>query len=411
MPALSNFTMKIGAIEFTIQDIKDLLHESVSIPYIKVLRKRNGNNKIGILIAIFTEEEESQNRLDNDLIRDLKSTINSLNITPLFNIIQLDNVEAKKIDNENWIKYLKKYNSSLIIYGYVSKRNSKSGYSIKLEAGVVHNPIPHIVSQVLSIDFASLFPRKKFIPEADDLLGFEITAKEIAFVAQYMVAVALFVSGLFGPAFNLFNALALQLNSGGHDMGRLKLKVGDRIADVSRSACYFLYDLYSLKRDKKLIRETKVYIDAFNQYKPQDVSLKNLEAMYYFIIESDADKAISVLSSFDMPVKVYNLAFLYFYINDIKNGLRVYKKAVKREVSERTKNELEVFISEAIEGNPQKKQLYFARGFLNYKARKDLRLSLEDFKNVINCCYYDEKYKEIVRLSTIYCQEIRRLID
>ncbi|MDO8657417.1 MAG: hypothetical protein Q7K55_01655 [Candidatus Levybacteria bacterium] len=397
--------------DIKVQDIKDILG---IIPWspIRNFLKRNKEDKIGIIIGITTEKEDEKNRVDNDLIKGVNNFLNANNLVGLFKIKSLDEEESKNIDNQNWLKVLEKYKSHLIIYGHVSKRNAEKEYSLKLEAGVRHRPIPLIVSNILSSEFANLFPRQRFIPVTNDLLGFEITAKEIALVTQYMVGVALFMSGYLGFSFQVLSSLNDKIGSILSEniqiLVPLKQKTQDRIVDISKSICFFLYGLYSLKRNIEFIRDSKSYIDIINRDRSSEKSVKHLESMYYFLIDNNVDKAIAALCSFDDPLKPYNLAFLHFFKNDFNQGMRYYKKAFKRDISGRTKNDLEIFISDTLEKYPEKYQLLFARALINYKCRGDFRLALDDFKDFIDKACSEDKYVELNRLSLIYIKEINR---
>lgn len=404
--------MKYLGFEFTVQDAKDLLKEGVSSSFVQDLRRRNKKHKIGIVVGITTEENDERNRVDNDLIKEINNVLNSKNLAGLFNIIKLDNEESKKIDNQNWLKKLEKLEAHLIIYGSVYKRNAETGYSLKLDAGVRHEPIPAIVSNILSNDFASIFPRQRFIPKANDLLGFEITAKEIGLIAQYMVGVALFVSGYLGPSFIILTSLKEKIDSITtkeiHTLDQLRDRTKDRIVDVSINICFYLYNLYSLERNIDFIKDSKSYIDIVNRDRPLSNSVKHLESIYYFLVDNNIDKAISTLLSFDDPLKPYNLGFLYFFKEDIAQGLRYYKKAFKRDISGKTANELEIFVSDILEKYPEKHQLLFARALINYKIRGDFKLALDDFKIFINKVSSKHEYPELIRLSEIHLQEIHK---
>ena len=402
--------MTKGATKGTLEFLVDKFKKGVSNSFVKDLERKNKKEKIGIVVGIITEEDDERNRVDNDLIKEVNNFLNSKNLAGLFNIIKLDNEESKKIDNQNWLKVLEKFNAHLIIYGSVYKRNAGTGYSLKLEAGIRHEPIPVIVSNILSNDFASIFPRQRFIPKADDLLGFEITAKEIGLVAQYMVGVALLVSGYLPHSFTILTSLKEKIDSITTKeiqiLDQLRDKTKNRIVDVSINICFFLYGLYSLQRDIKFIKDSKSYIDIIRRNSPLNNSVKHLEAIYYFLVDNNVNKAISTLLSFDDPLKPYNLGFLYFFKGDIAQGMKSYKKAFKRGIPGKTANELEIFVSDILEKYPEKYQLFFVRALINYRIRGDFKLALDDFKTFINKARY--KYPDLIRLSEIYRQEIHK---
>lgn len=399
------------SVEIKVQDIKDLLGV-VPLSSLKNFFTSNKKDKIGIIIGISTEEDDERNRVDNDLIKEVNNFLNTSNLVGLFNVIKLNSEESKKIDNQNWIKVLEKKGSHLIIYGHVAKRKEETGYSLKLEAGVRHKPIPTIVSNILSSEFASLFPRQRFIPANNDLLGFDVTAKEIALVAQYMVGVALFVSGFLGLSFTILKSLSEKIDSVSNKTisigGLLKQKTGDRIVNISMAICALLYDSFAIKRDVEFVRDSKKYIDIVNASKSNEKSIKHLESIYYFLIEKDVDKAIMAYHTFDDALRPYNLGFLYFFKGDFKKGQRCYKNAFKREIPDRALIDLEVFITEIMEAYPKKYELLFARALINYKGKKDFKLAKDDFKEFLRRCGSEEKYKELIKLSSEYMARLKK---
>jgi tetratricopeptide (TPR) repeat protein len=408
-----------GKINFHISpdEIKEMLH-FFPVSRIKEIAKKNDENKIGILIAIKTEQDDEKKRVENDLINALNNFLNSKNLTGAFNIIVLGKSDASKIDNTNWSEILVKKKAHLIIYGMVTKRSNKgiNSYSLKLEAGVVHKPIPVVLSRLLSNEFAQLFPRERYFPVDDELLGFEVTTEWLGLSVEYMIGVAFYVSGNFGPAFLIFNDLQEKLNniSKSKDVEaiiQLKAKVPGRLVESSLSICAFLYNLYSYKRDKNLISEAKIFLNVIEHYSPREKRMKGLESIYYVLVEEDIDRALKAQKEAQDEIKSYNLGFLYFMKDQISEGIRMYQKAFKREIPLKTLIELEAFIQEYINKYPDKTQLYFASAIVNYKGKGDLKLAIEDFKKFIKLAGDEEKYSELVRLSKTYVQELLRKIS
>lgn len=405
------------SFEISPDEVKQFLQTPLSKIKEMVGKKNIDKNKIGIVVAIATEDEEERKRVENDITKELNNFLNSQSLIGLFDIILLSQKEAEKIDNTNWQEILKSKKGSLIVFGRVYKRGGKvKNYAVKLEAGVIHNPIPVFLSKLISQEFSQLFPREQYFPVDDELLGFEVTADWIGLSVEYMVGIAFFVSSNLGPAFAILIDLNKKLKSFDNSQNitaidQLKRKVPDRLVEVSLSICAFLYNTYSLKRDQRIIVDAKKYLDIISQYRPDEGKMKALEAIYYFLIEEDVDKAIAAFDKVDDPLKPYNLAFLYFFKDDVVQGLRYYKRALKRDLSGNVKNELEIFITETIDRYPDKYQLLFARAFINYKCRGDYKLAMEDFRKFIDKAYYEEKkYEELLRRSVIYNQELSRKI-
>ncbi|HEX6976763.1 MAG TPA: hypothetical protein VF185_00185 [Patescibacteria group bacterium] len=413
--AYKNPTGAEASLEVDPDEIKSFLAGSFS----KIINhnKKNPRNKIGILIAVSSEDNDEKKHIDNDLISELNKFLNSKNLAGLFNIISLDTKEAKEIDNTNWQKAVSRHKAHLIVYGHISKRNVNGikNYSLKLEAGIVHNPIPIILSDLLSSEFAGIFPRERYFPTNDDLLGFEITTEWMGLSLEYMIGVALYVSRNLGLAYTLFEELDKKLNNISKTKGieavkHLKVKVPQRTIEVSLSICDFLYTTYSRKRDKKFIVDTRKYLDTIIKYNPKEKRAKNFLAIYYFLIENNAKKAIVCLKDLKDPIQPYNMGFLLFFIDEIHQGLRHYNRAFKRRIPSKALIDAESFMEETLNDDPTKVQIKFAMGLINYRGKEDYTLALEDFKNFVKTSKNNNRYPELLRLSKIYIQEIIKKI-
>lgn len=401
----------------TIDEIKELFH-SLPTSRLKNFIKKNTKDKIGIVIAIKTEDGAVKKRVENDLVDGLNKFLNSKNLNGVFNIIVLGKSESSKINNVNWEKILREKKSHLIVYGSVLKRKNKGAenYVLRLEAGIVHNPIPVHLSRVISNEFASLFPRERNFPEDDELLGFEITAEWIGFVTQYMIGVAFYISGNPGHSFLILNDLLDKLRAVSKvknisAVEELKKRVPLRLVEISISICQLLYNLYVAKKDKEFILETKNYLDVIEKFSPADDRIAEVSSIYYFLIEGDMRKAIERGRFSRYPTKPYNLGFLYFMMDDIDSGIRYYKSAFKRKITPQTLMEMESFIVDSIHTHPKKIQLHFSLGVINYKGKEDFALALNDFKKFIKAARGKKKYNQLSRLAMSYVSELKKKVN
>lgn len=392
--------------------------EEVTNSFLRLIQrknKKNAKNKIGVIVAISTENEDDKKRVTYDVISNLNNYINSKNISGWFKVISLDEKESVEIDNTNWKKTVDKYKGNLIIYGHVSKRriNGRFNYLFKLEAGVVHSPIPLFVSNLLSSEFSSIFPRERYFPVNDELQGFEITAERVGLAVEYMIAVAIYFSGNFGQSLKLFVELDNNLKSliKTKDIDQIHIltkKVPLRITDVCLTVCDNLYNAYSLKRDKTFVKNAKVYLDLIDYYSPGNTRFKHFLSMYYFLIEKNNKSAIDVLKKVHDPLQQYNLGFLYFVDNQLNEGLRCYKRALKRTIPPKTVTDIECFMEETLISEPSKIQLLFSMGLINLRLKEDYILAKSDFTEFINKSKNNPKYTDLQRLSKSYIQEINK---
>lgn len=150
---------------------------------------KNAKNKIGVLVAVTTESRKEYVKLRADLISKIKEVVRIKRKENIFNVIELPEYYSSKIqDHPSSIKALEKAGAHFIIYGSCKKRMEQgiNNYFMNLEATVLHKPIPQIISNKFSQEFAELFPRKVIFPIENEISGFEITKDLIGFVARYI---------------------------------------------------------------------------------------------------------------------------------------------------------------------------------------------------------------------------------
>lgn len=404
---------KIYGIEFSIKDIEEILF--TFLHHIHLLPKVE-KTKIGIIIAISSETSEEKNRIENDLVSNLRNFLEIYKIPSIFDIIILDEKHSKKIYNfESSLKYLKKCKGHLIIYGNIRTRinDAKENYIFNLEATVLHKIVPTHIKEKFEKEFGEVFTKRWVIPKSNELLGFEITHVSIGLVIQYIVGIAAYISGDINLAYKLYNSLEkklsdVNLKTSLTPLVEIKKRLPLRFVEIALNMNEILYLRYVNTRDIKYIAEAKEYLDIIKQYNPTDSTSTSLRSMYYFLIENNIDKAISELTSVTHSLDStwrYNLAFLYAYKGNLSKAKRQYDRAFREDIDARLLAELEIFITSMIEKFPKKAELYFIRGYLIFKAKGDLSLAKEDFIQFLNLCPKGKLLEEI-RLTNIYIKQI-----
>ena len=128
---------------------------------------RNNKNKIGVVIAIYTENESERIKLKNDFLIKLKKDFLNSNLQESIKLIFLKNHFSEKIkDSDNWQSHIKKINSKIkahfYICGEIKKRKhgkpDEENYFFHLKGLVSHAPISHRVSQSIGQDFSKVLP-------------------------------------------------------------------------------------------------------------------------------------------------------------------------------------------------------------------------------------------------------------
>ena len=260
--------MKIGPIEISVEDIKAFFHVLREI-YIRLWVPRNKKDMVGIVLAIATENEQEKQRLQYDLVNNLKGYLHSARIPSVFNVIVLHEKHVRKIvDYQSSFRYLKRTRGHLIVYGSISERKirGKDNYFFRLEGTVVHRPILKSMSDKLAREFAELLPRKWCFPESDELLGFEITQQWIGFVVKYIVGIAAYVSGDFDLAFRIYSNLSKEVEIEKESdkinaILEIKRRLPLRLTEATKAICKRLYYFYEKTRNIKYIEEMNGYLN------------------------------------------------------------------------------------------------------------------------------------------------------
>lgn len=401
--------------DFTVTEILDAFQLVARIPSKFFLKKRS--KKIKIVFAITTENEDDKNRVENDLISQFEKYLDDRGLLEIFNVAKLSKEKSAQIKTfEQSQEFLQNSGNHLIIYGSIARRNNvESGYILNLDATVLHDPLPNLISSEISKDFTEVFPKRVFFPEKIELLGFEITKEWLGIVTRYMVGVAAMFSGNIGFSFNLFSEIKKDLDNGrikGEINDQFKTKIKFRLLENARAICNLLYNTYIKTDDIRAIQTAKPYLDLIEKDAPQDEQVITLGSMYYYLVKNDLTRSEEVLTrkikhSKD-PTWRLNLAFIKSMNGELDEAKKMYDKASKQKLASLSAlAEIEIFISKEIQKNYTKIELLFSRGYINYKIKGDYQLAKDDFNEFINH-EYSHKYPEIKRLLKVYLIEINK---
>lgn len=407
--------MKFGQIEVTVEDVSAFFRMVREI-FIRLWIPRNKKNMVGIVVAISTENQKERERVQNDLINSLRMQLHSDRVSRTFNIIVLNEKQARRVrDYPSSFQYLKRTRGHFIVYGHVSERKiaGKPNFYFRLEGAVVHRPIPKVLSNQLAREFAELLPRKWAFPESEELLGFETTQQWIAIVAKYIIGIAAYVSGDFDLAFKIYSNLSKEIKAKSESARiqavlEIKRRLPLRLTEATKAICNRLYYFYEKTREPKYIGDMKKYLNLMEKLIPDDYDSHIFRSIYYFLIEKDISAAKKELLNLRYRPNAcwrYNLAFLYAYQGDLKKAKRNYDLAFEGYVDGKFVNEIEIFVSIVLEEEPDKYPLYFVRGYLNYWEKRDFSLAKEDFERFIQKAD-KKKYKVQVRLAKRFIKGI-----
>ena len=106
---------------------------------------------------------------------------------------------------------------------------------------------------------------------------------------------------------------------------------------------------------------------------------------FYYFVNNRIDDAIAEYDNITEKdiTWLYNLGFLMAFKGDVEGAWSQYRRAFYGTASPNVITDTEVFISEVINKYPEKVQLLFFRGLINYKVKKDYVLAAQDFEEFV----------------------------
>lgn len=380
----------------------------------------NKKNKVGIVIAIYSENETERKKLKADFILKLKKDLQKEGILNFSNVIFLKNHFSEQIkDSENPRLKLeainKKIKAHFYVWGDVKKRpdgDDGEKYFINFQGYVVHKPIPQNLSQVISIDFSKVLPKEVNFLEKRSFKGFEASATIVHLAAKYIIGIAAFVSQ--DPQ------LALKLHSGLKDQFNAFRPLPPHLQDIRNRIPLLISDeiLWIAKwhYENSRIDEAKTFLAKSIAENNNNYGAWLFKAIIDFMVDKNTGEALKSVKKAEQYAKNsyewrYSKAFLYFWREDYQNALKMCQKIKQQSflMEPITLDEVRIFNLNILSNNEAKAQLYFWIGFLSYFKRNNLVDALQDLENFERLS--DGTMNELKQKSSAYLLEIKRKMN
>lgn len=353
---------------------------------------RTARGKVGFVVCIACSTSDEEKKIHEDFIIPLRQLISTGRTGKAFHFIEMPQFIARSIIvQDDAIELRIKCKAHFMLYGRIRLRelNGTMQHFIDLEGAVTHRPISKEFSKSFADEFAELLPRKIGIPLENDLLTFQFTSEWAIIVAKYIIGIAAAYSGDLDYAESLYSDSLEQLKEKDHGFAvyaKLIQRIPKRISElyeVRARASYKRWEKSHAAGDIAKVGENLSKIGEAQKTKPGVV---NLRAINLFLKDRDAKGAIQLLKKSaekNNAIWHLNLAFLFAYVNDLKNALRHYKRAITFPIGSETIAEIEEFICLIIDEEPKKNQLFFCLGFINWKIKGDRKQAIKDFKKFL----------------------------
>lgn len=398
----------------------------------------NDKKKIGIIIAITTENAKQVIRIRKDIAGQLKKALDESGLDSLYKIIVFNDFQSEKLisiikpmlDKKNevlqnpalllkypteiktWDKINKKIKGHLYIYGDIKERqDNENTYFLDLNGLIVHRPVEIKIANKVRDEFVAVLKKDLHFPERFELKGFELTGNMVYLVARYITGIAALISGDPSTAYKLHKGLKDEFKRVDAQLlpnyDRIKVSLNNFISDE-------LYYLASFEYYKNSdIQKTNFYIDEALKSNPLNYNACILKSCTTFIDKKPIESLKLVNKASKLTTKdfawLYNKAFLFMYLEKFDKGIKCYKKltSVSFPGEESIIDQCIDFNKGMLKDNADKKQILFILGFLYYKKKANLPMALQYFE-AFKTQGAELKYNILLSRVETYLSEIRK---
>jgi len=154
--------------------------------------------------------------------------------------------------------------------------------------------------------------------------------------------------------------------------------------------------------------KVKAYIDRVLMLDPKNHTANLLLAIWFFVESRNIDAAVASLSNCrdaSDPTWRLSLAFLRAYQGNLTEAIRLYRKVHKRGFVPSIIFEIEEFMCWVLDSEPDKIQLFFCLGYINWKGKGDLSQAKGDFETFL-AMRKEGDFQDAARLANAYLIEI-----
>jgi tetratricopeptide (TPR) repeat protein len=350
-------------------------------------------NQIGFLLAIRTESKESRDRLNNDLKDALLKSLISITPSVAFDVRVLQAFHANNVvDREIATYYAGKSKARFVLFGSLVKRRIKGEehFVLHVEALVTHGMTTVENQSTLSNEMSAVLPLTANIAASNELEEFELAGHLFGFGSQYVVSVALFLSGDRKAAISSLTDLYKKLQHS--EVARewpgaktLRTLVPKRLLDFQVIS---LNDEYFQWRNDHLVHRLQL-IDSYFPNLPdewkKDPRYLNIRAICHFVLFNNIQATRELIKKVgsiapDFGGWRYSLAFLDAYEGDTRKARLEYTKAFKFDSTAEISIEVEEFLIWIVDSHKEKSQLIFFLGLLNFYKKKDYPSAIRDLQ-------------------------------
>jgi hypothetical protein len=369
-------------------------------------------NKINLLFVIKTETQEQYDCINFKLIEKIED---KLNINFRIHLMNRHKANSYKYDNESLSLLIDSSNANMILFGKCYSGNIDSIENIVLEfkGAILHKPMPSEVSKLLSIEMQQLIRNEMYIPKSNDILNFKLYIDRIELVIKYLLGLSFYLSADFHSSKSFYEDIynEVQLIKNNEPViNSIKTRIPHRLYEVHEVLATVATINFRITKDEKYLDEMKTSLDLMNKYNPNSYVYFLKLSIYYFLNGRQINNVKKTLNKCKNNKDIswrYSVAFIDVYNGKLEEAYKKYKNLFNKEYHHELLFDIEDFIVNVIEMEPNKYEMYFALALINYYYKGDNNLAYKYFKTFIDNAQINNQYINVVNISLSYIAQVR----
>lgn len=371
---------------------------------------------VGVVLAVTCEDDQHDRRVRSDFIQSLVRLLERDSEGARFFVVTLPPYLTKRITGfAHAERYLSRVRGHMILFGTVKKRQlrGKDVHVLHFDGLVRHAPVTASVHKELSSQFTAVVPRGWVLPTDADFFAFEATSEWTDVATRYVVGLAALASGDPAYAERLLLSVESAIRAGRPNLPPLQV-IGQRLPSYLK----LLYEAwlrlsanqYTMTRDVEHVRLMEQIADKLLARAPSAVNAYLTKAICSFLLRRDVRAARAEVYKAKQIGDVtwrYSLAFLDAYEGDLDNAEKEYMQAFKGRLQDITVPvQCEEFIQLVLQEEPNKAQLHYCAGLINYYAKGDMLAANQDFELFLREAELGRYPRQLQRAQDL-CEESR----
>lgn len=375
-------------------------HRSVRLPCCP-------RDRIGVGVAIAAETKQEYQVIAADFIMTIRRLLDRQGAMHHLTLIEVPQHHARAIlSTEDAERLRQRCRCHYLVWGTAKRRtlDGREKHMLNLEGIVFHARIPAPVGATFSREFTELFPREVAVDCENDVRGLEVTSEWVECVARYIIAIAAMLSGAIDYAENVFQTIRHNIDLKASPLPpikKIRQRVPVRLGAISAHRANLAYQRWIETDDPSALDEIEHHLSDIAKLDSTNYLGRLLRAIWHFEAHRNVKAAITEIRrcrDVRHAAWRYSYAFLFAYQGQMLKARRMYKTAFAHTCDPSVPLQVEAFILRVLSREPDKVQLYYCLGLINWHGKQDLKQSRADFVKFLDA-QGEEAFPEEGRLA------------